>query len=364
MISSQRLVFVLLFVSGLLLFTSCRLDDHNSVIVPPSNSTPEVCEVGASGWTIPTATLADGGVGKDGFVAMESPIFLPIEEIELIEDDELVVVIKKGDVIKVYPHRQLDRHEIVNDFINEVPVAITFCPLTGTALAFESEFNGSITTYGVSGLLYNSNMVLYDRETDTNWSQMTTQGINGPLSCEKLNFLPVLEMTFMGAKTWFPEALVLVGDNLDVRSYQLIPLSSFIQPDSRPNWPYFPRDSRLRNHERVHAIIDSTRSFVYTSNQFDDKLDLIVDNSNLLITDPTIDFISSYKASSVSLQLAPNLSEGVVMVDSDGNKYNLFGEVVSGEIGKRLEPTFSYMGYWFAIAAMFPDPFIFENGED
>ncbi len=361
---TKRLSFNLLVFYSVILFTGCSLDGHRSIVVLPTNQISDECTVMENGWTIPTTTLADGGVGLDGFLAMESPRFVPVAEDEIIQDFELVVIIKAGNEIKIYPHRQLDRHEIVNDFIDGIPVAITLCPLTGTAVAFERELDGSVTTFGVSGLLYNSNMILYDRNSTTFWSQMTTQAIFGPLSCSNLTYFPALEMSWKGAKEWFPDAVVLVGDDIDVRTYESIPLSSFIQADSRPRWPYLPVDTRLAYHQRVHTIIDSVKTTVYTIDQFDDKLDLIVDNTNLLITDPTIDFMISYEATSANLQLAPDLSEGVVMVDTDGNKYNLFGEVVSGEIGKRLEPTFSYMGYWFAFAAMFPDPVIFENGQD
>ncbi len=323
-----------------------------------------MCEVGESGWTIPIITLADGGVGgKDGFVAMENPIFVPLDQVDIVQDDELVVVMKVGDIVKAYPHRYLDPHEIINDFFDELAVAVTWCPLTGTALAFEREINGTVTTFGISGLLYNSNMILYDRNTDTNWSQMTTQAIYGPLSCEYLTYLPVLEMSWKGVKNWFPDALVLVGDEVLARSYEFIPQSSVLSPNGRPTFPYDPKDTRLPNYERGHIVIDSTTTTIYTFDQFAEEIDLIVDNSNLLLTDPSIDFITSYKAS-VHLELAPDPDSGVVMVDADGNQYNLFGEVISGETAKRLEPTFSYMGYWFAMASMFPNPIVFENGED
>ncbi len=362
--STKQVVFFLFFANCTLLFLGCSLDDPSTGFVPPTAVVQKVCEVEDSGWTISTATLIDGGVGKDGFQSMESPIFVPVDQVDLVQDDELVVVMKRGDIVRAYPHRYLGPHEVVNDLLDGLPVSVTLCPLTGTAIAFEREINGGITTLGVSGLLYNNNLILYDRETDTNWSQMTTQGINGPLSCENLNYVPALEMSWKGVKTWFPEAMVLVGDNTLVRTYERPPQSSLVFEEGRPFFPYNPKDTRLPNYRRSHIVIDSTKTTIYTLDQFLEQIDLVVDNTTILITDPSIDFITSYKTASVNLRLASDPDSGVVMVDSDGNKYNLFGEVISGEIGKRLEPTFSYMGYWFALAAMYPDPLIFENGQD
>ncbi len=348
-------------------FMSCG-GEEPSVFVPPIDNFREACEVLENGWTIPTQTVVDGGVGKDGIPSIDNPLFVSVSQVQNLQDDELVIVVKVGDVIKAYPQRILDQHEIVNDMFEDKPIAVTLCPQTGTALAFNRAIGGEVTTLGVSGLLYNSNLVMYDRNTDTKWAQMTTQAINGELACQNLEFLPVLEMSWAGVKTFFPNALVLSGETGFSRNYVNPPFSSQVPINSVPAFPYSPKDSRMSNYERAHIIIDSVKAQVYSFDQFvGEGFNLTIDNSTVLLSHSGFKFIISYKANANTLQLASNIEDtGIVMEDSEGNGYNLFGEVVSGEgLGERLGTTFSYMGYWFSLASMFPDPIVFqEEGED
>jgi len=113
--------------------------------------------VSSTDWLIPQSEVFDGGPGKDGIPSVDNPNFSAIAEIDFLDPQDLVVAIKAGDEIKVYPHPILDWHEIVNDEINGIPLALTYCPLTGTAIAWKRTINGKETTFGVSGLLYNSN---------------------------------------------------------------------------------------------------------------------------------------------------------------------------------------------------------------
>lgn len=355
---------ILMLLAGLI-FSACD-SDEDVKFIPPSNLKEKACEVQENGWTIPTQTVADGGVGKDGIPSIDNPQFVSIHETRNLLDEELVIVAKIGTSVRVYPQRILDQHEVVNDLVDDIAVAVTFCPLTGTALAYDRRVNGEVTTLGVSGLLYNSNLVLYDRSTDTKWAQMTSEAINGELACDKLNFLPVLEMTWAGVKSLFPKAQVLSGDTGFDRNYRNIPFSSQVPLNSLPSFPYFPKDTRLANYERVLAIIDSLKVSAFSLEQFDQELAITVENSNLIISDPTIKLVVSYKTGSGVFSIAEDVGKrGIFLRDQDDNVYDLFGEAISGEkIGQHLKPTFSYMGYWFSISSMFPDPLIYVDGED
>ncbi len=358
-------LLIVLIIGTSLVLISCG-SDGPSDFVPPIDNFGETCEVMETGWTIPTLTVVDGGVGKDGIPSIDNPRFVAVDDVTGLAEDELVVVVKVGDVIKAYPQRILDQHEIVNDMFGSTPVALTFCPQTGTALAFDRRINDELTTLGVSGLLYNSNLVMYDRSSDTRWAQMTTQAVNGELACDKLEFLQTLELSWGGVKDLFPQALVLSGDTGFDRNYTSPPLSKQTSLNSLPTFPYTPKDERFANYKRVHAIIDTVKVQIYTFDQFSEMLELTIDDANVLISHPEYRLIVSYKTKAKVLQLATDpQSANVIMQDSEGNGYNLFGEVIAGErVGERLEPTFSYMGYWFSLASMFPNPVVFENGQD
>ena len=127
--------------------------------------------------------VKDGGPGKDGIPSIDSPRFIDANDsgTDFLNDTDLVIGIVKGDVVKAYPHLILDWHEIVNDKLIEDLITVNYCPLTGTAFGWSSVANNENTTFGVSGLLYNSNLILYDRTTDSYWSQLELECVNGDL---------------------------------------------------------------------------------------------------------------------------------------------------------------------------------------
>jgi hypothetical protein len=113
---------------------------------------------------------------------------------------------------RAYPARILDHHEIVNDTIGGEPVAITWCPLCGSAVGIRRELDGEFVEFGVSGVLYNSDLVLYDRTTNTLWDQIIAEGIVGPMTGEKLDLIPVTMTTWGRWKKSHPDTLVLSTD--------------------------------------------------------------------------------------------------------------------------------------------------------
>ena len=114
-------------------------------------------------------------------------------------DGELVTVVQYNGLTRIYPHRILEYHEIVNDFIDDFYFTISYCPLTGTSKLWNREINGSITEFGVSGLLFNNNLILYDRSTESNWSQILDLAVNGELAGEGVNSIELSEMKLADA---------------------------------------------------------------------------------------------------------------------------------------------------------------------
>lgn len=347
-------------------FLSCSQDDPGSIPKPGGREDQNSCQVGENGWTIPVNQIADGGVGKDGIPSIDNPQFITAESVDFMNEHELVSAVKVNGEIKAYPHRILDLHEVVNDRIGGIAIALTFCPLTGTAIAFDRNIKGVETTFGVSGLLYNANLILYDRASDTRWSQMTFEGLNGIFSCDSLSTYPVVELSWEAFKNLYPQALVLSKETGFDRNYDDAPLTSRINLNNIPFFPYGPKDDRLANYERVHSIFDPRGSTIYTLNSFSDGDEIIIDGSYMILGNADSNLIVSFQLpiGRNGIKPVPN-GDGIIMEDEDGNQYDLFGEIINGpDMGFSLELTSSYSGYWFAIAAMRPQPIIFTKDQD
>jgi hypothetical protein len=161
--------------------------------------------------TVALSDLQQGCPARDCIPSIDAPKYLAAEEAEL-SDDDIVVTLSYAGAYRAYPTRILDHHEIVNDTIAGTPLAITWCPLCGSAVGIHRQVGDQVTEFGVSGVLYNSDLVLYDRATETLWDQIEAKGIVGPLTDQQLRLIPV-SMTQWGRwRQAHPDTLVLSTD--------------------------------------------------------------------------------------------------------------------------------------------------------
>ncbi|MEJ7803726.1 MAG: DUF3179 domain-containing (seleno)protein [Candidatus Limnocylindria bacterium] len=169
---------------------------------PPSSSEPgeglsDELSVSSDGWAtdfsrheVALDEFLSGGPGKGGIPAIDDPEFAEIPSIDWLEDQEPVIMLGVDDEWRAYPIQILIWHEIVNDTIAGVPVTVTFCPLCHTAVTFDRTVDGQVLDFGVSGNLRHSDLVMYDRQTESWWQQATGRGIVGEFSGTALEFLP------------------------------------------------------------------------------------------------------------------------------------------------------------------------------
>jgi hypothetical protein len=183
--------------------------------------------------------ILSGGVGVDGIPAMNNPTFVSPEQIGYVQEDDLVLGMFVGGVAKAYPENLGWRHEIINDVIGGQPISVTFCPLTGTGLVFETaDENGEQYELGVSGLLINSNLVMYDRrDFRTLYPQMIYTGITGDFKDDKLELLPVVETTYRLWKQMYPETLV-AQSGTGLEAYGSRANSYALNPTIYERYPY------------------------------------------------------------------------------------------------------------------------------
>jgi len=146
---------------------------------------------------------------KDAIPAIDKPVFKKPSDIGWINPDEPVIVIKQGEQAKAYPLQIMIHHEIVNDYIDKSPVVVTFCPLCNAALVFSREVKGQVLDFGTSGSLRKSDLIMYDRQTESWWQQFIGKGIVGHYNSIQLEFIPSKLIAYSDFVKAYPQGEVL-----------------------------------------------------------------------------------------------------------------------------------------------------------
>lgn len=181
--------------------------------------------------------VLSGGPPKDGIPALDDPTYIPAaQETRLSPRSPVITLEIEGDTPRAYPLRYLTWHEIVNDTVNGVPVAVTFCPLCNSGIVFDRRVAGRVLSFGVSGKLRNSDMIMYDRETESWWQQAVGEGIVGDFTDVKLEMIPSWMESWEAFLARNPEGLVM----------------------DQPDWPRAYGTNPYRGYD------SSTRPFLYS----------------------------------------------------------------------------------------------------
>ncbi|MHB1248859.1 MAG: DUF3179 domain-containing protein [Polaromonas sp.] len=202
--------------------------------------------------------LLAGGPPKDGIPALEHPAFDGPSQTPFPDDARVLGVFINGQA-KAYPYSILNWHEIVNDSVGGVPVSVTYCPLCETGIVFERRVGGQETTFGVSGKLFQSCLVMYDRLTNSLWSQPWGLGVVGPQVNESLKRYPAVRTTLGLWKKVHPATTVLSASTGSGRDYFRYPYGSYYTSDAL----IFP----VRNAERVSGSLKDIESYYWAANE-------------------------------------------------------------------------------------------------
>jgi hypothetical protein len=180
--------------------------------------------------SVPFEEIFSGGPPKDGIPSIENPSFVPAAEADLPGEEPVIGLVLDGDA-RAYPLRILMWHEIVNDEVGGVPVAVTYCPLCNTGIVFDRRVEGQVLEFGTTGKLRNSDLVMYDRETESWWQQFLGEAIVGELTGTWLEMIPSRLESFAAFKARAPEGRVQVPDDPRLRAYGRNP---YVGYDSAP----------------------------------------------------------------------------------------------------------------------------------
>lgn len=244
--------------------------------------------------------------------------------------------------------------------------ALTYCPLTGSGISWDRVIDGEETTFGVSGLLYNTNLIPYDRKTQSNWSQMGLQSINGKLISDFVNIYPILETSWETAKLLFPNSLVVSSNTGYSRNYGRYPYGNYKTNHSLFIFPVNHSDSRLKSKERVLGIFGNISKKAYRILDFDEAkvfVDEIDGEKYLIYGDNKNNLIVAFKYSEFGIELEfqqSSLSFPYIIEDNLGNHFDIFGK--SQDISyPSLQPAKSFIAYWFAWAAFYPETELYQK---
>ena len=178
--------------------------------------------------SVPVQSIERGGPPKDGIPAIDQPRFVSSAKAGLADADRVLGIALGADA-RAYPIRILNWHEVVNDLFGDRAVVVSFCPLCGTGMAFDAQAGARPLSFGVSGLLYNSDVLLYDRATMSLWSQILQTAVSGPLKGTRLQAVPLTHTSWADWRRRYPTTLVLSTDTGFERDYARDPYAGYGQ---------------------------------------------------------------------------------------------------------------------------------------
>ena len=307
-----------------------------------------------------------GGVRKDGIPALVDPTQLAAAEAAYLGDDELVFGVEIEGDARAYPLRILDWHEMFNDVIGGVPVALAYCTLCGSGILFETQVAGRPQpfVFGSSGFLYRSNKLLYDRETNSLWNQFLGRPVVGPLTGSGIEFKirPVVIASWGGWRAGHPHTKVLSLDTGYARDYAPgRPYGKyFASPDLM--FPALVADQRLQPKDYVFALRTREREKAWPLAAFEGGRvinDRLGDLAVVLIGDAATRTVRAYRAGGRSFAAAEG---GLEQVVAGGRTWRVEEEALIGEDGERLGRLPGHIAYWFAWSGFRSDAALFTNG--
>jgi len=316
--------------------------------------------------TIPRAYIADGGPGKDGIPALTNPVFVRPDDAmaAYMRDDDRVIGMQVAGEYLAIPLNIGWWHEVVNLDRGSLRLAITHCPLTGSSLVFDRSTAGG-AAFGVSGLLYLNNLMMYDRTgTSSLWPQMARGARCGVRSGTALPLYPSVEMSWSGWKALHPGTTVVSSETGHVRDYREYPYGDYAAPGNSQLLSPIPRlDPRRDAKERVLGIVLGDGASVALPFG-----ELAASGAHAVVAltvgaQPVVVFWNG--ASGGGAAFSPQLSErlltfrveGSTIIDAEtGSRWDVDGRAVSGPLaGQSLtQVADSFVAYWFAWAAFYP----------
>ena len=342
--------------------------DTSGVPNGPTDDPPDP----TNGCIVPTNLFADGGVGKDGIPALTNPPLVDASQITYLADDSRVIgFLVDGNAVAV-PHNILWWHEIINFSFSSARLAVTYCPLTGSSMAFNRASAGG-GEFGVSGLLFQNNLTMYDRTSDESlWPQMNRQAGCGARVGTQLEMFPVVEMTWAGWQSLHPGTKVVSENTGHDRNYTPdgYPYGDYELPNNPSLLFRMPIDERRLPKERLLGIPNLEGGIAFPFFELDEEgsvravHETVAGESVVVFWDRARVGAMAYRPVHDGQPLTFEARDDRLFDVETGSAWRLDGRAVEGPLaGERLEPVAeAYVAFWFAWAAFQPQTRLWESG--
>jgi hypothetical protein len=332
--------------------------------------------------SVPYDEILSGGPPKDGIPAIDEPSFVSVEGADdWLEPQEPVILVDVDGAAKAYPIQIMMWHEIVNDVVGGTPVTVTFCPLCNTGVAFERTFDGIVLDFGTTGRLRFSNLIMYDRQTETWWQQATGEPIAGRFTGQQLAFVPASMVSWEDFKEAHPDGAVLSRDTGYDRDYGRNPYTGYDDvrrspflydgPDTPDALPAMARVLAVEiNGEAVAYPFDLLQEVQVVNDTVGDVPIAVLwapgtasalDESSVAGGDD-VGAATTYSRKLDGRPLTFAVDDGRIVDEQTGTAWDLLGTGVSGPLaGQNLEPVVSVNYFWFSWAAFKPETRIYDH---
>jgi hypothetical protein len=362
-----------------------RSADRPSAALGPEDEPPEGAQAefatDFSGHSVPYSEILSGGPPKDGIPAINDPRFVGIEAADSwLEPKEPIILFQIGDDVRAYPIQIVMWHEIVNDTVGGVPVVVTFCPLCNTAIAFERTVKGKELTFGTTGRLRFSNLIMYDRQTESWWQQATGEAIAGKFTGKRLDFRPASIVSWADFRSAHPNGKVLSRKTGFSRSYGQNPYAGYDDVDNSPFLYKGPETPGiLPPMARVITLDSGSEAVAYPYDVLRRERminDTVGGKPVVVLWEPGTasaldeDAVAAGRDVGSAAIFSRTLdgrtltfrSEGGRIVDEQtGSEWNPLGRALEGELtGEELERLASIDHFWFSWAAFRPDTRVYK----
>ncbi len=331
--------------------------------------------------SVPYSEILSGGPPKDGIPAIDEPRFVSVKEADVwLEPQEPVIFFQIDDDARAYPIQIFMWHEIVNDTVGDVPVAVTFCPLCNTAVAFERTLDGQVLDFGTTGRLRFSNLIMYDRQTESWRQQATGEAIVGELTGRQLTFCPASIIGWDDFKAAHPDGKVLSRETGYTRSYgrnpyvgyddvnrppflykgpetpgALPPMARVLTVDLNGEAVAYPYDVMQEAHV-VNDTVGDTPVVVLWASGTASALD-----ASTVASGRDIGAVNVFSRELEGQTLTFRFEDGRITDEQTGSEWDVLGQAVSGELaGSHLTPVVSINHFWFSWAAFRPETRIYQ----
>lgn len=323
--------------------------------------------------------ILSGGPPRDGIPSIDAPIFIgQAEAAAWLAGNEPVLAVEIEGEARAYPLQILTWHEIVNDTINGVPVVVTFCPLCNSAIVFERRIEGEVYEFGTSGLLRHSDLIMYDRTTESLWQQLTGEAIVGDMVGQQLAFLPASLVSFNDFRAAYPAGVILSRETGHNRRYGQNPYVGYDTIGENPFLFQGEPDGRLPAMERVVTValdgIDvayplSVLAPVGVINDRQGEQDLVVFytagvssalGEAIIAEGADVGGTGVFDPHLEGQFLTFKSEEGHILDEQTGSLWNILGQATAGPLaGNSLTPIVHGDHFWFAWAAFKPDTIVY-----